>query len=220
VISPKHIIFDFDGVLADSLKIAIDEYTRIALHDFPSLPLINSQAELTAIWRGSLATCFRSWMTDAESRSFWELHRQAMLARSSEVRVFDGITNLLTSLAPASWSVVTSTYSTIVSQTLNKHGVGIVVRAYRIVGRESAFGKSEMLLGLISDLQLSASEVVYVGDLENDYLACREVGIPMVGAGYGYHSAEYLRSIGVDPVLESSTALLDYARDHWMTERQ
>ncbi len=69
-------------------------------------------------------------------------------------------------------------------------------------GRRSA--KSELLTYLLGRERIGATQrVVMIGDRRHDALAARAVGIPAIGALWGYGDAEELADAGADPLIET-----------------
>ena len=188
----QHFIFDFDGVLCDSLQFAVDEFNRIRANHFPGLPAVHGQHDMTVVYGGSLRTCLHSWLSVDDSKRFFDLHSAAMAARAQDLSLFEGVADTLTSLGPQRCSIVTSAYSEAVRAILAKDSLFDERCVYQIAGRELHQTKTEKINGILSGLNISASDAVYVGDLESDILYCSQVPIDIVAVGYGYHPAEYL----------------------------
>jgi phosphoglycolate phosphatase len=65
-------------------------------------------------------------------------------------------------------------------------------------------GKSELLAYLLGRERIVASDrVVMIGDREHDAIGARAVGIPAIGALWGYGSPEELARAGADPLIEA-----------------
>ena len=69
-------------------------------------------------------------------------------------------------------------------------------------GRRS--DKSELLRYLLGRERIGATQrVVMIGDRRHDALGARAVGIPVIGALWGYGDAEELSQAGADPLIET-----------------
>jgi phosphoglycolate phosphatase-like HAD superfamily hydrolase len=188
----QHFIFDFDGVICDSLSAAVAAFNEIREEYFPSLPVVSSTKDMTLVYAGSLKTCLSPWLTEAEGRKFFDLHSAAMASCASELQTFNGISSVLSSLGDQSASIVTSAYSTAVRAVLAKDPDFQERCLFRIAGRELRQSKTEKISHILFDLGLAPSQAVYIGDLESDILYCRDVPIDIIAVGYGYHPYEYL----------------------------
>jgi phosphoglycolate phosphatase len=73
-------------------------------------------------------------------------------------------------------------------------------------GRRSA--KTDLLAYLLSRERLGAPDkVVMIGDRRQDALGAHAVGIPAIGALWGYGDASELTEAGADPLIESPTQI-------------
>lgn len=188
----RHFIFDFDGVVCDSLSAAIEAFNRIREEHFPTLPQVGCQQDMTIVYAGSLRTCLASWLSETEGRRFFDLHSAAMAERARELKTFPGIGRVLSLLGPRAVSIVTSAYSQAVREILNKDPDFNEQCLYQIAGRELRQSKTEKITNILSGLGLTPEQAVYVGDLESDILYCRNVPIDIIAVSYGYHPYEYL----------------------------
>src|SRR5881397_2810836 len=117
----QHVIFDFDGVIADSARVAAEEFNRIADEHFPHLPHIATQEDFSIVYCGPLATSLRRFgLSDAQCRKFFDLHSRRMAARSSEIRTFDGVLRAIKMFAVGRSSIVSSCYGDAIERILNE----------------------------------------------------------------------------------------------------
>ena len=67
-------LFDFDGVLSDSLEICIQEINRLRA-TFPTLPVIETQWDMATIYSVGLRDSLqRLGLSDSEAIHFFDLH--------------------------------------------------------------------------------------------------------------------------------------------------
>jgi len=69
------------------------------------------------------------------------------------------------------------------------------------------FGKDKVIEKMMEKHKFKKSEVIYVGDEKRDVVACKIVGIKMIGVTWGYNNKEALW--GVDYLVDSPTELLN-----------
>jgi len=190
----QHVIFDFDGVVCDSLTAAIHTYNRLRQELFPFLPPVSSQSDMEVVYAGSLRTCLHRWLSEEEAKHFFDLHSAGMAAIAPTLPVFPGVAEIFRKLGNRSSSIVTSAYSDAVLTVLARDPSFASGYLYKVAGRELVQTKTEKIKSILSSLGLGCGDAVYVGDLESDILYCRAVPIDIVAVGYGYHSSGYLRS--------------------------
>jgi phosphoglycolate phosphatase-like HAD superfamily hydrolase len=189
----RHILFDFDGTLADTAVMAAEEYESIRASHFSSLPPF-AEGGFDRIYSGPLKQSPRRWLSEDDSATFFNLHSSRMRERANEVTLFEGMAELLTGLPDGSCSVVTSAYSTAVMDVFDKAGLEVRPWLHQIAGRELFQPKSVKISNILSEKDVANCEAVYVGDLESDILYCNSVPIDIIGVGYGYQSGEYVAS--------------------------
>lgn len=192
------VIFDFDGVLADSMSICCEEINRLRTTHFPSIPLAHTQADLAQIYCGPLKTSLRRFgLTDEQSQSFFDQHSAAMRRRIAEVRPFDEVAQLIKNLPHDRMAIVTSAYSEAVRACLD---IGSEIQ---ILGREEKKAKSTKFNELITSRSVSRDQTLTVGDTVSDILYARDVSLPTCAVSWGYHPADYLSAFNPNHVAES-----------------
>jgi phosphoglycolate phosphatase-like HAD superfamily hydrolase len=189
-----HFIFDFDGVICDSLSLAIRAFNQIREAHFPGLPAVSGKQDMSVVYSGPLKTCLNRWLTDAEGKRFFDLHSAAMAQCADQLKSFAGMGRSLSMLGEQAVSIVTSAYSEAVRRVLAMDEEFDERCLYRIAGRELRQSKTQKIKDILESRGLSPEQAVYIGDLESDILYCRDVPIDIVSVGYGYHPYEYLRS--------------------------
>jgi phosphoglycolate phosphatase len=188
----KAAIFDFDGVLCDSLSVAMDVFNEVRDREFPDLPRVSSRDDMAVVYAGSLRTCLDRWIGPDGTKRFFDEHSAAMQSKALDLATFPGIGTLLSSLPEKSVSIVSSAYGDAVRIVLDRDP-GFDPRClWAIAGREFRETKTKKIRAILSGRGLSPEDAVYIGDLESDILYCRDVPIDIVAVGYGYHPPEHL----------------------------
>lgn len=67
----------------------------------------------------------------------------------------------------------------------------------------------QMLLALAEQQQLQVTDILLVGDSENDIFAARAAGMPVIALSYGYNHGQSIAHSQPDLVLESFSSLPD-----------
>ncbi len=203
----RHVFFDFDGVICDSLRLAIEVFNHVRTAHFPTLPKVLTRGDMTIVYAGSLRTCLHQWLSPSDARRFFDLHSDAMATRAVELLTFPGIGNLLNELDDRTASIVTSAYSKAIRSIISASSSFDPAHLFAISGRELRQKKSDKILQILDELRLDAAQALYVGDLESDIMYCREIQMDIVAVGYGYHPAEYLADKGADYLVGSVEGL-------------
>jgi phosphoglycolate phosphatase-like HAD superfamily hydrolase len=211
----QHVLFDFDGVICDSLPEAMRAFNTLRA-DFPTLPEVASKDHMVSVYGGRLRSCLSDWLTVVDHQRFFERHSALMAELGDELELFPGISDVLSRLNPGSASIVTSAYGFHVRSVLTRAAVD-PDRFYAIVGKETKLTKTEKIQRLSAKLGVPLTDCLYVGDLESDILYCRDVPIDIAAVGYGYHPRWHLEACSptylVDSVAELGRLLQALIRD-------
>jgi phosphoglycolate phosphatase-like HAD superfamily hydrolase len=202
----EHVIFDFDGVLCDSLTMAIAEFNDIRDRSFPAVPRVSGRDDMVKVYGGSLRTSLSEWLDPTEHRRFFDLHSAAMAALTDELAPFEGVEEMLAALPANSASIVTSAYSAAVISVLGTDGK-LPHSIYAVIGRETGQTKTEKLQDLTRRLEISPADCLYVGDLESDAIYCRAVPIDILAVTYGYHPRWHLEKTDAVGLVDSVAEL-------------
>jgi phosphoglycolate phosphatase len=203
----RHVFFDFDGVLCNSLSAAIKAFNELRT-EFPSLPSPSDQNDMVTVYGGSLKTCLSRWLTDSEHQAFFDRHSEKMSGFSDELELFPGVSELVDALEVQSASLVTSAYSDHVCRVFRRALPAVDPgRFYAIAGREEKQTKAAKIGALTKMLGLKPDQCLYVGDLESDILYCRDVPIDIMAVTYGYHPRWYLATLHPTYIVDSVAEL-------------
>jgi phosphoglycolate phosphatase len=188
----RHVFFDFDGVLCDSLAAAMRRFNALR-SNFPTLPEVSTRDDMVTVYGGPLRTCLSRWLTPEQHKEFFDCHSELMSKTSGELMLFPEASDILNSLAPGCASVVTSAYADHVRTVLARASPPVdPERLYAIAGRDAKATKTAKIQALAAQLDIDLDECVYVGDLESDILYCRDVPIDIIAVTYGYHPRWHL----------------------------
>lgn len=185
-----HVIFDFDGVIADSGVVAIEEYRRLRRDLFPALPDVRSRLEFGAVIAGSLTTCLHEWLSPPDARAFWVAHAAAVASRSPEIGVFDEVARAVVDLGVGRTSIVTGAHGAAVEAILGRSRVPVRRHFRAILTRETEGSKAAKLRSIVDAVVGLCGRAVYIGDTESDSVHCRDVPMDMIAVAYGYQTVE------------------------------
>jgi phosphoglycolate phosphatase len=204
----SHVVFDFDGTLADSAGLAVRLYNAIAaregfkaltaqnLESLRALPLMDRLPLL-----GVPVHRLPGLMVEVRRDFAGQMHT---------VPVHPGVPELLEGLRQRGLRalVLSSNDAANIRTFLSRQGLEALVDG--VHGGVSLFGKARMLRGLMKREQLLPGQLVYVGDEERDVQACREVGVRVVAVTWGVDTVERLRGAGPDALAATPAEVLDY----------
>jgi phosphoglycolate phosphatase len=198
------VMFDFDGVIVDSLDIFttafIDACTAVGAEGFAT------QDDLLAVMEDNFYAGMRARGVDDE-RVAAVLHRlgEALVRARHWLKPFPLVPEVLEDLADArTVVVVTSSPTEVVEGWLRTHEVHGVTE---VAGAEAARSKVEKIHALLA--RFPGQKVYwYVGDTAGDIREAREAGVTPLGVAWGWHEPEKLMEAGAERVAASPAELL------------
>jgi phosphoglycolate phosphatase len=195
-----HLVFDFDGTLADSLGVGIRLYNELAEK--------NRYGKLTA---DNLADLRKLSIRQRCEQLGVPLHklpglmvqisrgyRQAM----QSIAFNEGIPELLKELKGRGLKlmILSSNDETNIRTFLKRHSAEEWVDD--IYCSSSIFGKARLLRALMKRHGLRPDQLAYVGDEQRDVEACKEVGVKVIAVRWGADAEALLRQAGPDHIVE------------------
>lgn len=178
---PKGVLFDLDGVLADSFDawVAVLDGCRARRGLAPLGP-----APVRASWGQGIAADVRTFFPGEEIARLAREYDAGFLAHLGLVRAIDGAPATVASIAAAGVpiAVVTNSPVALTRRVLAQLGLAPLVGTIA-GGDEVPRGKPDpaVVLLALERLGLAPGEVVLVGDTQLDVAAGRAAGVPVVG---------------------------------------
>jgi phosphoglycolate phosphatase len=192
VVAPmvKHVVFDFDGTIADSEEVCfrlLNEigselgYREVTRADLQALKQMNYPERLQYLG----IPMYRVPFLSIQARRRYRLLQDSLAP-------FPGIPEALLRLrqAGAKLHVLSSNSVENIQHFLQRHSMDVFET---ITSERSFFGKHIGLRRFLRSLDLTSSEVVYVADEIRDIDACRKIGLRVVSAGWGFDLVDRLR---------------------------
>jgi phosphoglycolate phosphatase len=205
------VIFDLDGTLTDSAP-GIVRSTRQALARLNAIDGVERTipAETDLRWivgpplQGSFARLVGADRAQALLGLYRERYESVGLFENS---LYEGVVDALGRLAALDYRlfVATSKPEVYARRILDHFGLTryfAEIYGAEMDGRRAA--KGDLLAYLLGRERLGApAKAVMIGDRREDALGARAVGIPAIGALWGYGDAQELTEAGADPIIES-----------------
>ena len=193
------IVFDFDGVIADSLAL-YQQVCQQAAHHFNTditLPK-NPFAQLNPVTFEELAATL-DLPCDAYATKVSEL----MNSNKAIPELFDGISSTLEQLASnTDLAVVSASHSTVLSKILCHYQIEQYF--VQIIGGDTAGTKADKLQALSKTYSIMAM----VGDGISDIYAAQKANIPSVAVTWGWQGEDMLVRANPDRIIRTPTELL------------
>ena len=203
----RTLLFDFDGTLADSADLTLDVMNSLA-GEFGFAPV--EQNEIPHLKKMSA----RELLVERAHIPLWNIPkirrlerrgREEFIRRSSELRPFTGVPEMMAQLWKAGYEIgiVTSNEHLVVANLLERTGI----QAHFIHAGSAFFGKARAIRRALSEYGIDHRYTVYIGDELRDVEACKKVGMDMIAVGWGLNAPEALTAAGAN-VAATPEALL------------
>lgn len=200
------IIFDFDGTLADSMPLFMQAWNTYAVQ-FNYLPV--SEKDLAAS---------RNLTIQQRAKKYgFPMHKipvilpkvyQYFKAHMNEVALFDGIKDMLEALAHNGYRIViiSSNAKENIELFLKQEGIETVSQ---VLTSSRIFGKDTVIRKYMKQQNVSAEQLLYVGDEVRDIVACNKVAVPFAWVSWGLDGFELIEKERPKFVVHSPQELLD-----------
>ena len=201
------ILFDFDGVLADTLG----DMIRFAQETCDELGVKHTviQENLSNLEVMSFATFGRACeVPDPLVDDFVRLCLKRFAEKKSPPAIFDGFHNVIEQLSQNHIiAIVTGNTAQNVESFLAEHGLKEYIRA--IYGIDSPGSKAEKISRARSQFAAGKEAVFMVGDSISDIRAAREANVKSIAVGWGHQNVELLSQSKPDHFIHSPRELLE-----------
>jgi phosphoglycolate phosphatase len=202
----KHVIFDFDGTIADSEELcftllnqiaAKHQYRQLERSDLRRLKLMPYPERLELLGVPLSQVPFLAM----------EARRQYRLGVAS-LRPFAEIREALQRLQDMGLELHVLSSNSV--QSIRKFLAAHELDFFRTINCErNFFGKHIGLRRFLRAHHLDISEVLYLADEVRDVEACRKIDLPIISAGWGFDPIESLEAANPDNTAESPLEAVD-----------
>ncbi len=197
----KVVIFDFDGVIADSLPVvgcAAKKVFQRLKYPFPALSRDDD------LWK----IMFKEMKLNAFQRlRLVKAMKKEMSGYKKDISVFAGMRELLTELSQKTKVMILSSNS---EKTIKHILVKNNFPELEIVSDSSFFGKDKVLKRVLKSYSLKPSEVIYIGDEVRDVEACKSVNVEISAVTWGYNSEKALLKAGANHIIRDPKEILKF----------
>lgn len=197
-------IFDFDGVIADSLDTVISVYNRICYKY--GLREVNDKSEFTDLFNGNFYDGLaEAGISPEVSLEFLQGMTKGIMDAMENIPLFPGMGEALKELSRDHRVVIiTSNSSQPVEKFLENNKIKDVQEVVGVESGKSKVKKIEKIKNKYPDAQF-----YYIGDTTGDVYEGRKAGVATIAATWGFHGKDKMLSASPDIVADSPSELLE-----------
>lgn len=199
-----HVLFDFDGTIANTLPLGFELYNEIAgQYNFISA----HDSELPQLMNMSIAEILKLKDIPLYMVPIALYHvKKKMKKRLAEVKPFEGIKEFLNNLHNAGYhlSIISSNSKENMIKFFEMNGIDVFNYIY---SSTSLFGKDKLIKHYLKAVKTTADKVIYVGDEIRDIEAAKASNISVIGVTWGYNDKDILIKHKPDYLVETIPAL-------------
>lgn len=200
----KLFLFDFDGVLADSLDV-YEKTVKDCLHDIKQ-PLIKSREEFLELFEDNFYESLKKKGVDLDE---FMKAAESILAqvRIKDMKPFADVAPVIAELHKKHCLIVVSSndYASI-KEALDYFHYDDYFRD--ILGSDFMFSKKEKILYAAKKYNVALEDMYYIGDTTGDIKEGKQAGIKTVGVTWGWHSKEKMAAAQPDYLYDEPRDLL------------
>ena len=200
----KLFLFDFDGVIVDSLDV-YERRVRLCLEKMDSA-IVQNRADFLALFEDNFYEAIEKRGVDV--RTF--MHESKALPIEDDYEHMIPFAPMLPVLEQLKKDhilvVISSNISNIIHDILSKYGYDALFR--QVLGTEAGFSKRDKIRNAMNIFQSKEDSTYYIGDTVGDMKEARLAGVRTVAVTWGWHDRDRFEKVNPDYLIETPEGLL------------
>ena len=203
----KSIIFDFDGVLADSFN-QLYALNKMAM---ATVGVNLSESQYRDFFMGNIHEAFRNFIkNDTAYQKFSQIRQQNFDKYYLPVQLFFEVPEFLNKVKEKFVLIIASSGKQDRITDLLK--TGGLEKCFQIIAASSDYSKERIINEIVGQLGLPPAELILVSDTCGDLILAKKFGFKAIGASWGFQAPTKLELAGPDFIAENFSGLLQYLK--------
>ena len=200
----KHIIFDFDGVIADSFG----SFYPMIKDAMTSIGISISQKQYRNLFLGNIHQGFRNFIKNDRKFAKFAEYRTEHYSDYYRPAVFPGAYDFIKKLAARKYkmAIASSGHRNTVLKTLKINKMG---KFFDMILATDEFSKKAMIEKIMTTLGFEPKNSVMITDTVGDIRVAKSLGLKTIAITWGFQSAKDLRSSGTDYLVDNFKQLFE-----------
>jgi len=200
----KFFLFDFDGVIVDSLDVY--EKTVTDCLDVIGQPLTRGREEFLELFDGNFYESLVEKGVDLDRFMNASVEILAKI-NYADMRPFPAVGPVLRELKKNHPMVVISSNDTpTIQEALGLYGLDGIFDD--VLGSDFMLSKKDKILHIIDKYHVEKHDIYYIGDTTGDIKEGREAGVKTVGVTWGWHTKDKMLAAAPDYLFDKPEDLL------------
>lgn len=200
----KLFLFDFDGVIVDSLAV----YEKTVKDNLEKInqPIVQSREEFLELFEDNFYESLKNKGIDLDV--FMKAAEDILAnVKISDMKPFPEIAPVLKELHKNHCLIVVSSNDCAsIKEALELFNYDGYFK--EILGSDFMFSKKEKILYAANKFQVALEDIYYIGDTTGDIKEGKQAGVKTVGVTWGWHSKEKMAAAGPDFLLDDPGELM------------
>ena len=199
----KVFIFDYDGVIVDSLKIVTKMLVSI-LPKYNIKSIKNKKDIINLFDKNFYASLQELGLNKKQIPEIIDYQKKELESKEDQIPLFKGIKNILNQLSKKNkLIIITSGITSVVRKKLESQNINVIEE---ILGADKGTNKIKKIN--IIKAKYPSSKFYYIGDTIGDIFEGKKANVKTVAVTWGYHSLQKLRKSHPDTIINSPRELL------------
>lgn len=200
----KLVIFDYDGVLFDTKKVAFEVVNKCS-QKFLNKKI--TEKEFAEIFKSNFYEAMKNKGVDQQTLDKIKDYAIEILSKK-QLHVHSGIKSSVEKLSKThTLAVISSNYDDIMKSNLEN--AGILGNFDYILGTEEGENKKHKIRKLLKETKISKSEAIFITDTVGDIKEAKKAGIKTMAVTWGFHNKKMLSEEKPDYIAEKSIRILE-----------